>query len=62
MNKTDLAQLKVRYTDWADPATDEAKFWRQCADVAEIDPLWLAVRLERGKRKTALIDTASKKD
>ena len=56
MNKTDLAQLKVKYTTWANPATDEARFWRQCAAVAEIDPNWLEVRLERGKAATAVIE------
>ena len=54
MNKTDPAQLKVKYTAWVNPAIDEAKFWRQCADVAEIDPNWVEVRLERGKAATAV--------
>ena len=56
MSNADLAQLKVKYTSWVNPATDEDKFWRQCAAVAEIDPNWLEARLKRGKRKTAVIE------
>lgn len=56
MNNTDLAQLKVKYTEWVNPDVDEAKLWHQCADVAEISPDWLSVKLERGKRETAVID------
>jgi hypothetical protein len=46
-----LAQKMARNTDWATLNVEDDAFWARCAEIAEVDPNWMATYLDKKARE-----------